>query len=116
MRFFNRIVVPAPSFVGRDEKRGFNQAVSIFETIGLPLKRCLLKTEDRKQADLSAKERSKIGEVIELVPNTKLTGKRLLLVDDVMTTGSTIKACIDLLKRLKPRSIEVLVLARVTRT
>lgn len=114
--FCNRLVVPAPSYFERDEKRGFNHVVSIFETMGLPLENCLIKTEDRKQADLSKEERAKIHEVIKLKNGSKLVGKRILVVDDIMTTGSTIKACLKLLEAQKPRSIEVFVLARVART
>lgn len=113
--FSNRIVVPAPSFHERDERRGFNHVVAIFEQLGLPIERCLVKTEDRKQADLSKAERQLIFKAIKLDEGAKLVGKRVLLVDDVCTTGSTISACIHLLESLKPRSIDIFVLARVTR-
>lgn len=114
--FRKYLVVPAPSYFERDERRGFNHVVSIFELLGLPISDCLIKTEDRKQADLNFEERKKIGKSIRLKENTKIAGKRILFVDDVMTSGSTILACVNLLKKLKPKKIEVLVLARVTRT
>ena len=116
LKFKNHIVVPAPSYYERDEKRGFNHVVSIYELLGLPMLDCLIKTEDRKQADLNFEERKKIGSVIKLRENVVLSGKRILFVDDVMTSGSTILACLSLLKNRKPSKIDVLVLARVTRT
>jgi len=42
-------------------------------------------------------------------------GKRVLLVDDVLTTGTTLSACTRALKRAGARHVDVLVLARVVR-
>ena len=39
--------------------------------------------------------------------------KRILLIDDVVTTGSTLKASIDLIKKGSPKDIKILVLAKV---
>lgn len=114
--FRRHILVPAPSFHQRDATRGFNHVVSIFERLDLPFERCLVKTEDRKQADLGPAERSKIGDVLTIENGQKLVGKRILLVDDVFTTGSTIKACLELIRQFNPKRVDVLVLARVERT
>ena len=38
--------------------------------------------------------------------------KNILIVDDVFTTGSTIRAAIDLVKQAKPKNIKVLVMAK----
>jgi predicted amidophosphoribosyltransferase len=42
-------------------------------------------------------------------------GKRVLLIDDVLTTGATLSACTRALKRAGARHVDVLVLARVVR-
>lgn len=44
-----------------------------------------------------------------------IAGKRVLLVDDVLTTGATLSACTRALKRAGARQVDVLVLARVVR-
>ena len=44
-----------------------------------------------------------------------IQGKRVLLVDDVLTTGATLSACTRALNRAGARHVDVLVLARVVR-
>jgi predicted amidophosphoribosyltransferase len=45
----------------------------------------------------------------------RIAGQRVLLVDDVLTTGATLSACTRALKQAGARQVDVLVLARVVR-
>ncbi len=105
-------MIPAPSSKKNDAKRGFNQVIESFSTLGLPILRAIEKLGDSKQSDLSKGERSKVGKYLNWVGPDSLEGQSILLVDDVYTTGSTIKACLSLIKARKPKKVEVLVLAK----
>ena len=51
-----------------------------------------------KQADLHWRDRQKIGEHLHYVDGISVQGKKILFVDDLLTTGATAKACCSLLK------------------
>ena len=106
-------IVPVPSHASRDEQRGFNQVEEIFRCSKIPVIKALIKTSDRKQSDLSQEERKNVSEIIRWNDAVDITGKKILLVDDVMTTGFTIRACIKMIKAHLPKSLEVLVISRV---
>ena len=106
------ILLPAPSYSPRDKKRGFNHVQEMFKPLGLIMSLGLNKKEDKKQADLSFRERQKIGEVIYYQKDISLANKKVLFVDDVLTSGATAKACLKIIKNLHPKKVEVLVMAR----
>ena len=116
VRYKGYVLVPAPSSPSHDLERGFNQVEEMFSCLGLPVVRCLKKTKESKQSDLSVEERKRVGKIISMQENGELRGKKVLFVDDVYTTGSTCKACLRLLKTAKPKRIEVLVMAKVSRS
>ena len=58
------------------------------------------------------KARRDISKYMELIDRPDLFNKKILLVDDVYTTGSTMKAAIDLVKQLHPKKIKVLVISK----
>ena len=112
------LLIPVPlSFSGR-WKRGFNQsnilAVSVARQLDVEVQTgALRKKGSRTQVGLAAKERSRnaaasfvAGRAINLV-----RGKRVLLFDDVYTTGATVRACARIL-RSAGASVSVLTLAR----
>ena len=104
-------MVPAPSAEEADEERGFNHVVEMFQSLNLPMKKCVHKTRQIKQADLNAEERKNIKNFLT-IDDVDLSGKKILIVDDVFTTGSTVRAMIKLISKKTPKSIKVLVMSK----
>ena len=116
--------VPVPSSSEKLKKRGYNQAEMlagwVAKDLGIPLwKDALEKT--RKTASLrlsTGQERRSILEGAFAVPESacaKVSGADILLVDDVVTTGSTADACAIALKDAGAKSVSVLCFASTAR-
>lgn len=108
-RYRNYLVVVVPSSVGDNEKRGFVPNEEIVKTFAKHIFIGLYKDKEYKQT--SQVDRTKVKKVMAIREGEMLRGKKILLFDDVITSGSTIQACIDLVKKYQPKAIEVLVLA-----
>lgn len=89
-------IVPVPLHVTRQARRGYNQskfiADGIADVYGVPVKPELLRriTASDSQTNKSRYERSENVETIFRAPKSGINGKNILLVDDVVTTGSTL--------------------------
>jgi len=112
-------LLPVPLSRRREMERGYNQsfllARGLTEAFHLPLlKKCLIRRRDTpSQITLSKEERFRNVKGAFLVRRTSpLGGKRLLLVDDILTTGATANACAAALKEAGAASVSVLTLAR----
>ena len=105
-------IIPIPSYIKDDEKRGFNHVVEAFKSLGLDVLQIIEKTAHHKQADRGFNQRKEIGKYLVLNTNKTLEKERVLIVDDIYTTGATMNAAINLIEKLNPKEIKVLVLAK----
>lgn len=111
-------VIPVPLFKSRLRQREFNQSALIARFIAGNLKvqlliNCLMKTRDTSpQVGLRYNERIKNVRNAFTVDNEgSILGKRIILVDDVVTTGSTIRECAKTLKKAGVSHVYVISLA-----
>ncbi|MCR5506092.1 MAG: hypothetical protein K6F07_03770 [Bacilli bacterium] len=112
LKFYDYVVIPAPSYIEDDERRGFNHVVEIFKNLKLPIVNLFVKTEHHKQADLGLEGRREIKKYIEVRSGIDIRNKKVLLVDDVFTTGSTMKTMIGLVEKMHPKDIKILVMSK----
>ena len=112
MKYRGYVVVPAPSSKIDDEKRGFNHVKEIYKSLGLPMFDVLEKNKVDKQSSKSKKKRLNIEKVIEGKNIEIINGKKVLVVDDIYTTGATMFKCIEVVKEAHPKDIKVLVVAK----
>lgn len=100
------LILPVPMFRRKEKQRGYNQAAvlaaSLSRYMGVPYERKLLvrRVDTEAMSGLGALGRRKNIQEVFAVPHDKmirLTGKRLLLIDDIYTTGSTADACASVL-------------------
>ena len=109
--------VPVPLHQERLQERGFNQTEEIFgewlAKKNLPLKNLLKRTvATPKLFKLGRAEREKIlSGVFAPIEQVDLRGKKILIVDDIFTTGTTCKECAKVLKSLGAEKISVLAFA-----
>jgi len=113
------LVIPVPLHLKRLRQRGFNQAVLLGEILArqwrLPLSRRNLKrirwTEP--QINLSATERvANVRGAFAVAEPDLLKGKRIILVDDVYTTGSTVAECARVMFKAGAEEVCVITIAR----
>ena len=112
-------IIPVPISKKRMKERGYNQSLLIAKKLSrevkIPLQvNCLLKTKNIiEQSKLNKEQRKQnIQNVYELKNGEILNNKRILLIDDIYTTGSTVNECAKILQQARPEKIDVLVLAK----
>lgn len=117
------LIVPVPLHAMRLWRRRYNQSAEIARRLGAMSGRAVaLDALYRKRATPSqgampsakARRRNMQG-AFAVRPEAGLKGCKILLIDDVLTTGATVEACARALKRAGASQVFVLTLARVVR-
>lgn len=87
-----------PSGEEKTKERGFHALELMYKDIQLEKIHPFYKSENRKQSTLHYDERQKIGEILHRKKDVVLPKRNIVLVDDVCTTGATLKCAYDLIK------------------
>jgi ComF family protein len=115
-------LIPVPLHWRRQWARRFNQSSTLAEVIsktsGVAVAHAVLKRvkATRQQVGLSKSERANNVQGAFRVPpqrKVEVADRRLILVDDVLTSGATVDACARALLRAGAANVDVLVFARV---
>jgi ComF family protein len=111
------LLIPVPLHTSRVRERGFNQSKELGQLLGrklgMPMDYSIVRRcrATQAQTGLSAKERQhNIKGAFEVIG--QVSARRVALVDDVMTTGSTVNELARCLKRSGVHEVEVWVVAR----
>lgn len=101
------IIVPVPSHKKTIKERGYNPAEVLAEELsiltGKPFSKALEKTyQTKKQKLLNFEERqSNLENTISLIDKDAVSGKNVLIVDDIITTSATVDICAKLMPKAK---------------
>jgi ComF family protein len=112
------VLVPVPLHRRRVRERGYNQAQLLAQHLGAAVSVCVVCDVLRRvryttsQVGLGMPERRENVAGAFSCTGNRLQGKRVLLVDDVCTTGATLEACSMALKAGGARSVWALTVAR----
>ena len=118
----NSILIPVPLHKKRLKWRGFNQsellAQVISQELNIPVINNILirnkHTLPQVKLENSKQRKENIEQAFQINPNFKnnLENKKIILIDDISTTGATLEECTKALKPLKPKKIIGLVVAQ----
>jgi ComF family protein len=112
------VIVPVPLHPARQRERGFNQASLLAKLLSahtsIPCKPLLKRIRySTTQTALDRSERMEnLHNAFRLRKNVDVRGLRVLLIDDVLTTGSTLSECARVLKRADAKSVHAATAAR----
>ncbi len=111
------IIIPVPLHPLKQKRRGYNQSEKFAKGLAKVL---AIKTEeylDRKKFTETQTQKSRlqrlenVEEVFELKPEKSVEGLRVMLVDDVMTTGATLCACANVLLANGAKHVDLVTIA-----
>ena len=113
------IIIPVPISKKRLNTRGYNQSSLIAKNLAKELnieysEKILIKTKDNKpQSEMKQDTRkSNVRGVYKVINKERINNKKVLIVDDIFTTGSTADECARVLKDNNAESIGVFTLAK----
>lgn len=114
------LIIPVPLSLTHHFSRGYNQAeliaMALGKIIGSPVKQVLKrKSGDFSQTALDRSQRERLeGSAFFVKKNAAIQDRTILVIDDVLTTGTTLKRCAEALWEEAPKSLYGLTFCRAT--
>lgn len=114
------VLIPVPIHKTRMKKRGYNQSEIIAKDLAYEIKsirlenKVLIKTKNIvAQSSLNKKQREEnIQNVYQVKNKEKIINKKVLILDDIYTTGSTVNECARMLKEVGCKEVGVITIAK----
>lgn len=111
------LIVPIPTAATRVRQRGFDQtrliALELSKHTGLEQVHCLRRMGKTRQVGAKRTKRLKqLEDALWVADGAKIRGRKILLIDDVVTTGATITAAAKTLKQAGAKSVGAIVFAQ----
>ncbi len=114
------VLIPIPIHKDRMRTRGYNQSELIAKDLAYEIKniklenRVLIKTKNIiAQSSLNKKQReNNIKDVYQIKSVEKVMNKKILLLDDIYTTGSTVNECAKILKEAGCKEVGIITIAK----
>lgn len=106
------LLIPIPLSNERLYERGFNQAEALIVEAEFTPIFVLKRTHTEKQSKKSREERIHLSNIFKIASEEEFVGKKVLLVDDIYTTGSTLIHAGKLLKQYGALSVSSFTVAR----
>lgn len=110
-KYKDYIIVVAPSSKEDNLKRGFAPMEEIAKSVFDCVFNGLYKVTHYKQSDYSYEQRRQVKDKILIKNKEMLFDKNVLILDDVLTSGATLKTCLNLVLTCHPKKIELMVLS-----
>jgi len=115
----DKILIPIPLYITKLKRRGFNQAEEIAKNLSNAFKApllndCLIKIKETPaQMELSEKERKEnLKGAFEVKEKERIKNQKIILIDDVYTTGATMEEAAKILKEAGAKEVWGIVIAR----
>ena len=94
-RYRGYSIIPIPSSEKALKDRGFHHVIRMFEVLDLPVYDILEKTEETEMKKLGGEIRRQKRNILRIKEDAKIPAGKILLADDVITTGTTMKSAIS---------------------
>ena len=114
------IIIPVPIHTKRRMERGYNQSALIAKEISKEIQKIdyledvlIKKINNKPQSTKNKSERKNnvIG-AYYMKNKEKINNKKILLLDDIYTTGNTVNECCKILQSANPKCIDVITIAK----
>ncbi|MEK4136586.1 phosphoribosyltransferase family protein [Kurthia sp. FSL E2-0154] len=100
------LIIPIPMHVEMEKKRTFSPVEVVLQQAKLPFQSVLEKTTMSQQSKKTYEQRINSSSFFKSLPQVDVSQQKILLIDDLITTGTTIKHAKTILLELGAKSVE----------